>query len=144
MPRKQVAPQKRKTPGSGSIQYVPRRRDIQEAREAGHLYVDDPTKKRKNYFRPGYLTLNEIRHYQKRVHLLIRKLPFQRLVREIAQHFSPDLRFRSATITALQEASEAYLIRLFEDTNLCAIHAKRVMIMPKDIQLARRIRGERN
>ena len=104
-PRKQVAPQKRKTPGSGSIQYIPRRRDIQEAKEAGHLYADDPTKKRKNYFRPGYLALNEIRHYQKKVHLLIRKLPFQHLVREIAQHFSPDLRFRSATITALQEAS---------------------------------------
>ena len=123
-PRKQVAPQKRKTPGSGSIQYVPRRRDIQEAKEAGHLYADDPTKKRKNYFRPGYLALNEIRHYQKKVHLLIRKLPFQRLVREIAQHFSLDLRFRSAAITALQEASEAYLISLFEDTNLCAIHMK--------------------
>ena len=118
-PRKQATPQKRKTPGSGSIRYVPRRRDIQEAREA-----DDPTKKRKNYFRPGYLALNEIRHYQKKVHLLIRKLPFQHLVREIAQHFSLDLRFRSATITALQEASEAYLICLFEDTNLCTIHMK--------------------
>ena len=124
VPRKQVAPQKRKTPGSRSIQYIPRRRDIQEAKEAGHLYADDPTKKRKNYFRPGYLALNEIRHYQKKVHLLIRKLPFQCLVREIAQHFSPDLRFRLAAITALQEASEAYLIHLFEDTNLCAIHAK--------------------
>ena len=124
VPRKQTTPQKRKTPGSGSIQYIRRRREIQEAREAGHLYADDPTKKRKNYSRPGYLTLNEIRHYQKRVHLLIRKLPFQRLVREIAQHFSLDLRFRSATITALQEASEAYLIHLFEDTNLCAIHVK--------------------
>ena len=144
VPRKQVAPQKRKTPGLGSIRYVPRRRDIQEAREAGHLYVDDPTKKRKNYFRPGYLALNEIRHYQKKVHLLIRKLPFQRLVREITQHFSPDLRFRSATITALQTASEAYLIHLFEDTNLCAIHVKRVTIMPKDIQLVRCIRGKRN
>ena len=141
VPRKQVAPQKRKTPGSGSIWYVPKRRDIQEAKEAGHLYTDDPTKKKK--FRPGYLALNEIRHHQKKVHLLIRKLPFQCLVREIAQCFSPDLRFRSAAITALQEASEAYLIHLFEDTNLCAIHAKRVTIMPKDIQLARRIRGER-
>ena len=144
VPRKQTTPQKRKTPGSGSIRYVPRRRDIQEAREAGHLYADNPTKKRKNYFRPGYLTLNEIRHYQKKVHLLIRKLPFQHLVREITQQFSPDLRFRSATITALQEASEAYIIHLFEDTNLCAIHAKRVTIMPKDIQLVRRIRGKRN
>ncbi|KAK9759031.1 Core histone H2A/H2B/H3/H4 [Popillia japonica] len=81
--------------------------------------------------------------YQKSTELLIRKLPFQRLVREIAQDFKTDLRFQSAAIGALQEASEAYLVGLFEDTNLCAIHAKRVTIMPKDIQLARRIRGER-
>uniref|UniRef100_A0A1B0BVK2 Histone H2A/H2B/H3 domain-containing protein n=1 Tax=Glossina palpalis gambiensis TaxID=67801 RepID=A0A1B0BVK2_9MUSC len=74
--------------------------------------------------------------------LLIRKLPFQRLVREIAQDFKTDLRFQSSAVMALQEASEAYLVGLFEDTNLCAIHAKRVTIMPTDIQLARRIRGE--
>jgi histone H3 len=72
---------------------------------------------------------------------LIRKLPFQRLVREIAQ--DTGLRFQSCAILALQEAAEAYLVGLFEDTNLCAIHAKRVTIMPKDMQLARRIRGER-
>nr|CAD1835413.1 unnamed protein product [Ananas comosus var. bracteatus] len=72
-----------------------------------------------------------------------RKLPFQRLVREIAQDFKTDLRFQSHAVLALQEAAEAYLVGLFEDTNLCAIHAKRVTIMPKDIQLARRIRGER-
>ena len=83
------------------------------------------------------------RKYQKSTELLIRKLPFQRLVREIAQDFKTDLRFQSHAILALQEASEAYLVGLFEDTNLCAIHAKRVTIMPKDIQLARRIRGER-
>ncbi|KAK6035236.1 core histone H2A/H2B/H3/H4 [Cooperia oncophora] len=89
------------------------------------------------------VALREIRRYQKSTELLIRKLPFQRLVREIAQDFKTDLRFQSAAIGALQEASEAYLVGLFEDTNLCAIHAKRVTIMPKDIQLARRIRGER-
>uniref|UniRef100_A0A671K481 Core Histone H2A/H2B/H3 domain-containing protein n=1 Tax=Sinocyclocheilus anshuiensis TaxID=1608454 RepID=A0A671K481_9TELE len=81
--------------------------------------------------------------YIKSTELLIRKLPFQRLVREIAQDFKTDLRFQSSAVMALQEASEAYLVGLFEDTNLCAIHAKRVTIMPKDIQLARRIRGER-
>ncbi|OAY84859.1 histone H3.2 [Ananas comosus] len=79
----------------------------------------------------------------KSTELLIRKLPFQRLVREIAQDFKTDLRFQSSAVAALQEAAEAYLVGLFEDTNLCAIHAKRVTIMPKDIQLARRIRGER-
>jgi len=85
----------------------------------------------------------EIRRYQKSTELLIHKLPFQRLVREIAQDFKTDLRFQSSAVMALQEASEAYLVGLFEDTNLCAIHAKRVTIMHKDFQLARRIRGER-
>ena len=94
-------------------------------------------------YRPGIVALREIRRYQKSTELLIRKLPFQRLVREIAQDFRTDLRFQSSAVVALQEASEAYLVGLFEDTNLCAIHAKRVTIMPKDVQLARRIRGER-
>jgi len=99
--------------------------------------------KKPHRFRPGTVALREIRRYQKTTELLIRKLPFQRLVREIAQDYKTDLRFQSAAVAALQEASEAYLVGLFEDTNLCAIHAKRVTIMPKDIQLARRIRGER-
>ncbi|CAI0408054.1 unnamed protein product [Linum tenue] len=93
--------------------------------------------------RPGTVALREIRKYQKSTELLIRKLPLQRLVREIAQDFKTDLRFQSSAVSALQEAAEAYLVGLFEDTNLCAIHAKRVTIMPKDIQLARRIRGRR-
>tara|TARA_Y100000385_G_C12976053_1_gene586219 strand:- start:823 stop:1089 length:267 start_codon:yes stop_codon:yes gene_type:complete len=87
--------------------------------------------------------MREIRKYQKSTELLIRKLPFQRLVREVAQDFKSDLRFQSHAIMALQEASEAYLTSLFEDTNLCAIHSKRVTILPKDLQLAQRIRGER-
>ncbi|MGH0157054.1 UNVERIFIED_CONTAM: hypothetical protein FKN15_032883 [Acipenser sinensis] len=96
--------------------------------------------KKPHRYRPGTVALREIRRYQKSTELLIRKLPFQRLVREIAQDFKTDLRFQSSAVMALQEASEAYLVGLFEDTNLCAIHAKRVTIMPKDIQLARRIR----
>ena len=100
--------------------------------------------KKPHRFRPGTVALREIRRFQKSTELLIRKLPFQRLVREIAQDYKADLRFQSSAIAALQEASEAYMVGLFEDTNLCAIHAKRVTIMPKDIQLARRIRGERS
>merc|ERR1711910_203800 len=88
--------------------------------------------KKPHRYRPGTVALREIR-----------KLPFQRLVREIAQDYKSDLRFQSSAVAALQEASESYLVGLFEDTNLCAIHAKRVTIMTKDIQLARRIRGER-
>ena len=99
--------------------------------------------KRPHRYRPSTVALCEIRRYQRSTELLIRKLPFVRLVREIAQDFKTDLRFQREAIAALQEAGEAYLVGLFEDTNLCAIHAKHVTIMPKDIQLARRIWGER-
>ena len=99
--------------------------------------------KRKRRYRPGTLALREIRHYQKKTNLLIKRAPFARLVREIAQSFMQELRFLNSAIGALQEAAEAYLVGLFEDTNLCAIHAKRITIMPRDIQLARCIRGER-
>ncbi|KAG7096853.1 hypothetical protein E1B28_004261 [Marasmius oreades] len=105
---------------------------------------------RKHRFRPGTVALREIRKYQKSTDLLIRKLPFSRLVREIAGDMTTDmnenydtggLRWTSSALQALQEATEAFLVHLFEDANLCAIHAKRVTIMQRDIQLARRIRG---
>ena len=75
-------------------------------------------------YKQGTVALREIRRYQKTGELLIRKLPFARLVREIAQDFKTHLRFQRQAIAALQEAAEAYLVGLFEDTNLCAIHAK--------------------
>ncbi|GAA50485.1 histone H3 [Clonorchis sinensis] len=89
--------------------------------------------KKPHRYRPGTVALRETRRYQKSTELLIRKLSFQGLVRKIAQDFKTDLRFQSSAVSALQEASEAYLVGLFEDTNLCAIHAMRVIIMPKDI-----------
>jgi len=98
--------------------------------------------KKPRRYRPGTVALREIRRYQKTTELLIRKLSFQRLVREIAQDYKTDLRFQGAAVLALQEAAEAYLVGFFEDANLAAIQAKRVTIMPKDFQLARRIRGE--
>ena len=138
-PRKQVVPPKKKSrPGSGSLNYIPTRRDFREAQETGDTITAA------NRYRPGCLALQEICHYQKHTNLLIHKLPFQRLIRELTQKFKVNVRFRSSALMAIQEAAEAYLVRLFKDTNLCAIHAKRVTIMPKDIQLARRIRGERN
>ena len=119
------------------------------AKKSGQKAPKGGVKKHYRY-RPGTVALKQIRRYQKSTELLIRKLPFQRLVREIASDSevikSPlcgKVRFQSAAIMALQEATEAYLVGLFEDSNLCAIHARRVTIMPKDIQLARRIRGER-
>jgi histone H3 len=97
--------------------------------------------KKPHKFKPGTVALREIRRYQKSTELLIRKLPFQRVVREIAQEFQIDARFAVTAMAALQESAEAYLVGLFEDTNLCAIHAKRVTITQKDMALARRLRG---
>ena len=112
------------------------KRKIHEARMQGRRI-------KPHRYRAGTVALKDIRHYQGSTALLIRKLPFQRVVREIAQDIKTDLRFQSAAILCLQEATEAYLVGLLDDANLCAIHARRVTIMPKDIQLARRIRGER-
>jgi len=116
---------------------------IKHAKQQAHKTAGTGGVKKPHRFRPGTVALREIRRYQKSTELLIRKLPFQRLVREIAQDFKTDLRFQSSAVMALQEASEAYLVSLFEDTNLAAIHAKRVTIQPKDLALARRLRGER-
>lgn len=99
--------------------------------------------KKPHRYRPGTVALREIRRYQKSSDLLIRRLPFQRLVREVAQDYKSDLRFQGSAVLALQESAEAYLVSLFEDSMLCALHAKRVTIFPRDIQLSRRLRGER-
>lgn len=93
-------------------------------------------------FRPGTVALREIKKYQKSTDLQIRKLPFQRLVKEIAEEYSYNLRFQSRAIMALQEATEAYIVSLMEDANLCSIHAGRVTVMSKDLALALRLRGE--
>jgi histone H3 len=98
--------------------------------------------KKPHRYRPGTVALRDIRKYQRSTDLLIRRLPFQRLVREIAQDLTVGLRFQHSAVMALQEAAEAHLVSVFEDSNLCAIHAKRVTIMPKDIRLARRIRRD--
>jgi len=121
-------------------------REYRASQEAAGVTVTAPAANipiKKPRYRPGENSIREIRRYQKSTELLVRKLPFQRLIREIAQNYKSDLRFQGSAIMALQEAAESYLVGLFEDTNLCAIHAKRVTILPKDIQLSRRIRGER-
>ncbi|KAF2263881.1 histone-fold-containing protein [Lojkania enalia] len=114
-------------------------------RRSSGTYLGDPGHPPKRHrYKPGTVALREIRQYQKSTDLLMRKLPFARLVREIAiQYSDPEQswRWQSQAILALQEATEAFLISLFNDANLCAIHAKRVTIMSKDIQLARRLRA---
>lgn len=100
--------------------------------------------KKPHRYRPGTVALREIRRFQKSTELLVRKAPFGRLVREIAQDqkIIMDARFQASAVLASQEATEAYATTLFNDSNHAAMHAKRVTIQPKDIQLVRRLRGE--
>ena len=102
--------------------------------------VGDVKKKRR--YRPGTVALREIRKYQKSTDLLVPKLPFQRFVREIAQTFKSDVRFQSSALLGLHEAAESHLVRVNEDANLCAIHGRRVTMMPKDIQLVKAIKKD--
>jgi histone H3 len=99
---------------------------------------------RKIRYRPGTVALREIKRYQKSTNMLLPRAPFHRLVRNICGSIDEDLRFQAQALIALQEASEAYLVGVFEDTNICAIHAKRATILKKDMDLARRIRGDHN
>jgi len=115
---------------------------VQKKKSKAPVTAPESERKKRRY-RPGTVALREIRAYQSTAQLLIPKLPFSRLVKEIAQERSVQgLRFQSAALMALQEAAESFMVQLFEDTLLCAIHAKRVTIMPKDMNLARRIRGD--
>ena len=99
--------------------------------------------KKMRRYKPGTVTLREIKRYQKSVDMLLPRASFQRLVRNITMDMDHNLRFQSQALQALQEATEAYIVGLFEDTNLCAIHAKRVTVQKKDMDLARRIRGDK-
>ena len=129
-------PKERTILGHRVLDWTPeQKKKIHEARMQGRLV-------KPHRYRAGTAALKDIHHFQKTTALLIRRLPFQRLVREIAQDYKTDLRFQLVAILCLQEAVEAYLVRLFDDANLCTIHARRVTIMPRDIKLARRIRGE--
>lgn len=134
------------------VKRVARRRDCTKiteeiaqsaARSALRIKKTDAHARKKRKRRPGVKALIEINRLQKTTHLLLRKLPFQRLVREILQDLSFKVtRISSDALLALQEAAEAYMIGIFEDGNLCAIHAKRVTVFPADIKLAMRLRQQ--
>ncbi|KAF2272274.1 histone-fold-containing protein [Westerdykella ornata] len=115
-------------------------------RDSTGVGMPGPAPKTTRRHKPGSVALREIRKYQKTTDLLLLRTPFQRLVREIATNQFPQdsgepFLWQSTALQALQEATEAFLVALFHDTNLCAIHAKRVTIQQKDIQLARRLRA---
>ncbi|CAO1343226.1 unnamed protein product [Diamesa tonsa] len=103
---------------------------------------DEPKIKKVTFHAKGATALQQIKHYQKSTDLLIRKAPFHRLVREITMEMNKNMNFQVDALLALQEATEYFLVGLFEDSNMLAIHAKRVTIQPKDMHLARRIRGD--
>ncbi|KAK6106469.1 histone H3.3C [Brugia pahangi] len=137
---------KKSLPARGKLMKLRTKRDrISGVKHKVHSDAANESTIKKRRYKPGMRALQEIRRLQKTVNLLMPRAPFQRLVREIATNVSEknvDLRFQSLAISALQEAAEVYLTCLFEDTNLAAIHAKRVTIFPKDIQFVRRLRGE--
>jgi|Transcript_11761 histone H3/H4 len=136
--RKQPTPRKLSTPAGGSSSSSSSSSGGRGSGASGAASGSGP----KRRYRPGEKALREIRFYQKNTDLLIRKLPFARLVREVQTYFfRTEYRWQAEAMMALQEAAESHLVGLFEDANLCTIHAKRVTVMPKDIQLARRIRG---
>lgn len=100
-----------------------------------------PPKKKRRY-RPGTVALREIRKYQKTSDLLVAKAPFQRIVKEICTNIKSDIRYQSSAVLATHEAAESYLVGLNEDANFCAIHGKRVTVMPKDMQLVKTIKKD--
>jgi histone H3 len=111
-----------------------------KAQKAAGVRIGEVVILKKKSIKPGVMALREIRKYQNSTEFLIKRMPFQRLVREYAVRFMKDVRFQGTAIDAIQEASEAFLVNLFDDTNQLAIHAKRVTIMPKDMKLADMLR----
>ena len=127
-----------KAPASRNYQAQRKKRPINKKKQTDNV-------KKPHRYRPGTVALRDIRRYQKSTDLLIRKAPFQRFVRQLCLALNAEgkeYRFTASALEAFQEAAEKYLVSLFEDAYLCTLHAKRVTVMPKDIQLARRIRGE--
>ncbi|KAH7287867.1 hypothetical protein KP509_31G000900 [Ceratopteris richardii] len=125
--------------------FQPRRRPPQPRPQENVQRRPPPPQARAPQQRRRYMkAFAETRHYQKTTELLIPRRPFARVVKEELQRYCAGLRIQALALEALQEAAEAFLTSMLEDSNLCAIHAKRVNIQLKDIQLARRIRGDRS
>ncbi|TNV84307.1 hypothetical protein FGO68_gene619 [Halteria grandinella] len=149
----EIAPRKKLTVNQSIIRdyfnpkpFTTKKQDVASKRQGGiapHRKADavrEEKQMRGRRFRPGTVALREIKKYQKMTRLMIPKAPFQAVVREVTEGLAPGLRMQATAVLALQEAAESYLHGLFEDANLCALHAGRVTLMLKDLQLARRLR----
>ena len=142
MPRQKIAGKKAITASKSSVATGSKASKATQGKKKT-APAEGGVKVRNFRYRPGTVALREIKRYQKATNLVLLKAPFQRLVRGICEGIDAQLRFQSQALLAMQEATEMYLVGIFEDTNLCAIHANRVTVMKKDMDLARRIRGER-
>lgn len=125
-PRKTVASKAPSKAPKKTIRKVPKAK-------GGDVHVS--IKQTRPRFRPGTVALRDIRKYQRSTELILRRLPFQRLVRHCVQEWKSDARFQAAALLALQEAAETYIVKLYEDMNQLAVHAKRVTILEKDFYL---------
>ena len=126
-------------------QPITKKRTVESKRRAAELREKNgqaEVRRMRRRFKPGTVALREIKKYQSYTRPLLPRLPFQRLVRSVVDGIDSSLKLQAQALLALQEAAESFLVGLFEDANLCAVHAMRVTIMQKDIQLARRIRGD--
>jgi len=141
MPRAKVAGKKMKMNSKASVASGSKVSKADKAKKK--TAPADGGMKKQRRFRPGTVALREIKRYQKQTTLFLARAPFQRFVRAICEGIDHTIRFQAQALLAVQEAAEAYLTGLFEDSQLCAIHANRVTVMKKDVDLARRIRGER-
>lgn len=142
-----MARTKQSAAGSGKGGKLPRKMPAAAKSIGGGKPVNMGKIKKKHRFKPGTVALREIRKYQRSTELLTRKAPFRRLVRQIqriegSSDFSEGVNNGKGALEVLQEAAEAYLVALFEDSNLCAIHGKRITVKPIDMQLSRRVRKE--
>jgi len=140
--KKKSIPKKRKSSVLDKTSSTPAPVQIEERKNVGGKNIGLIRKLAPKRFRPGSAALRDIRKYQKGTELLIRRRPFHRLVREVGQDITCDLRWQASALEALQQAAEAYLVSFFEDANLCALHAKRVTILPADMRLAKRLRRD--
>lgn len=119
------------------------RKAYAEGRVAAKKALAASAPKKAHRWRPGTVALREIRKFQATTGSLIPRAPFRRLVREISTAVKETLRMQSTAVDCLQEAAEAYITSVLADGNLCAIHAKRVTVFPRDLHLALKLRGER-
>lgn len=131
-----------KSVASRKMHKVSRAAAKKEAKTTPPLSGGKGTKRRQRW-RPGTVALREVRKYQTSTDFLIARAPFRRLVRETVSTLKDTIRMRSTALEAIQDATESYIVSVLNDANLCTIHAKRVTLFPKDLQLALRLRGDR-